>query len=67
MGETQPIPATLAAAGRYAVTTGVAYAVGHGWLDSSNAAQAVAVGIAVLTFAYGVLKTHQRQTKIAGQ
>lgn len=68
---TQPIivgesalPTTLAAALRYAIVTGLTYAVGRGWIDADNVEGITAALIAVAVAGYGLYKTHSNRAKL---
>lgn len=63
---TQPLPASTMALIRYLVAILLPLAVQRGWVGSDMTVD-VAVGVVVplVTVAYGVWKTHDRQTRLS--
>lgn len=60
-----PMPATLYAALRYAIGILGPIAVQKGWLGESDLPNISALTISAATVAYGLWKTHQRQKALA--
>lgn len=59
-----PMPATLVAALRYAIGIATPIAVQRGWLGESDVANVSALVMAGATVLYGLWKTHDRQTRL---
>jgi hypothetical protein len=61
---TEALPATIAALLRYAVSAFGAFAVGKGWVSPESLPGVAAMIVSIATVAYGLWKTHSRQTKL---
>lgn len=64
MVDTGSIPAGVGAALRYAVSIGLTFAAGKGWISSDDIPNILAAVVAVLVAVYGVVKTTQRQSDL---
>lgn len=63
---TQPIPATIVAGLRYAIAILLPIAVQRGWIDAGVTVDTVlGVVVPLATVAYGLYKTHDRQTRLS--